>query len=269
MAPRPICSPRRRRRRSRPAGPNLDAKSGGGGGMPRAADRNPGGAASGGAASPPAAAAAPPPLAGGAAPKDQAWDVVPVFYGTDRAEEPNAKRVSFSSDRGRRLQLGQALVTVPKSHEVPQVERPWAIRIPYFDVTIYEQAEDPNKHFTMQEIKKLSKDDFLALVHAALGRLGALQGRGAGVRARLQHVVRQRRLSHRADRLRSRNSTARRSSIRGRRAEASRATPTIARARKPPRPTCASSSTWSSRRPAPSRSASSRTAWATSRCSMC
>ncbi len=152
----------------RSAGPNLDAKSGGGGGMPRAADRNPGGAASGGAASPPAAAAAPPPLAGGAAPKDQAWDVVPVYYGTDRAEEPNAKRVSFSSDRGRRLQLGQALVTVPKSHEVPQVERPWAIRIPYFDVTIYEQAEDPNKHFTMQEIKKLSKDDFLALVHQRL-----------------------------------------------------------------------------------------------------
>ena len=62
------------------------------------------------------------------------------------------------------LQLGEALVTVPKSHEVPQVERPWAIRIPYFDVTIYEQAEDPNKHFTMQEIKKLTKDDFLALV---------------------------------------------------------------------------------------------------------
>jgi esterase/lipase superfamily enzyme len=141
-----------------PPRPDFDGRSGGGG-MPSAADTDK--AASGGSS-------AAPPLAGGAAPKDQAWDVVPVFYGTDRAEEPNAKRIAYSSDRGRRLQLGEALVTVPKSHEVPQVERPWAIRIPYFDVTIYEQAEDPNKHFTMQEIKKLTKDDFLALVRQRL-----------------------------------------------------------------------------------------------------
>jgi esterase/lipase superfamily enzyme len=96
------------------------------------------------------------------------WDVVPVFYGTDRAEEPNPKRVTFSSERGRRLQLGRALVTVPKIHEVPQIERPWALRIPYFNVTIYEEAEDPKKHFTMPEIKKLSKDEFLQLVRERL-----------------------------------------------------------------------------------------------------
>jgi esterase/lipase superfamily enzyme len=66
--------------------------------------------------------------------------------------------------------LGRALVTVPKAHQVPQVERPWAIRIPYFNVTIYEEAEDPKKHFTMEEIKKLSKEDFLALVHERLAK---------------------------------------------------------------------------------------------------
>ena len=96
------------------------------------------------------------------------WDVVPVFYGTDRQEEPNAKRVSYNSERGRRLALGRALVTVPKIHEVPQIERPWALRIPYFDVTIYEEAEDPKKHFTMQEIRKLSDADFLQLVRERL-----------------------------------------------------------------------------------------------------
>jgi len=96
------------------------------------------------------------------------WDVVPVFYGTDRAEEPNPKRVAFSSERGRRLQLGRALVTVPKIHEVPQIERPWALRIPYFNVTIYEEEEDPKKHFTIPEIKKLSKDEFLQLVRERL-----------------------------------------------------------------------------------------------------
>jgi len=96
------------------------------------------------------------------------WDVVPVFYGTDRAEEANPKRLAYSSERGRRLQIGRALVTVPKIHEVPQIERPWAIRIPYFDVTIYEEAEDPKRHFTMQELKKLPKEDFLQLVHERL-----------------------------------------------------------------------------------------------------
>jgi esterase/lipase superfamily enzyme len=100
---------------------------------------------------------------------ETAWDVVPVFYGTDRAEKPAEKRVAYSSDRARRLALGRALVTVPKIHEVPQVERPWAIRIPYFDVTIWEEEEDPNKHFTMQEIKKLTKEKFLELVKARLG----------------------------------------------------------------------------------------------------
>ncbi len=110
------------------------------------------------------------PMARSAAPASEQtdWDVVPVFYGTDREEEPNPNRVSYNAERGRRLELGRALVTVPKIHEVPQIERPWALRVPYFDVTIYEEAEDPKKHFTMQEIKKLSRDEFLRLVRERL-----------------------------------------------------------------------------------------------------
>ncbi len=124
---------------------------------------------------PPAAVTAAPPGAPAAAPpaadkpeEQKDWDVVPVFYGTDRAVEPNAQRLVFGSDRGRRLQLGQALVTVPKVHQVPQVERPWAVKIPYFDVTIYEQKEDPKQHFTIKEIKALTKEQLLALVKARL-----------------------------------------------------------------------------------------------------
>ena len=96
------------------------------------------------------------------------WDVVPVFYGTDRAAEPNPKRVAYNSERGHRLELGRALVTVPKVHEIPQIERPWSIKIPYFDVTIYEEEEDPKKHFTMPEIQKLTKEEFLKLVRERL-----------------------------------------------------------------------------------------------------
>ncbi len=158
----------------------LDEKSGGGGVSEKKMEAPAGGMAE--EAAPPVAMtqaptasedAAPPPAPaatpeGGPAAQSEKWDVVPVFYGTDRAEEANPKRLSYGSDRGHRLELGRALVTVPKLHEVPQIERPWALRIPYFNVTIYEEAEDPNKHFTMQEIKKLTKDDLLKMVRARL-----------------------------------------------------------------------------------------------------
>lgn len=100
--------------------------------------------------------------------ENEDWDVVPVFYGTDRKRSDDATRLNYDGNRGRRLELGHALVSVPKSHQVPNIERPWALRVPYFNVTIYEEAEDPKKHFTMQELKALSRADFLKLVHERL-----------------------------------------------------------------------------------------------------
>jgi esterase/lipase superfamily enzyme len=132
------------------------------------------------AASPPPSPGAPDPVGSGAPPPVAApppsseeakaaapdWDVVPVYYGTDRTQTPNEKRLDYGSERGRRLELGRALVTVPKAHKVPSIERPWAIRV--FNVTLYEEAEDPNRHFTMDEIKSLSEQEFLALVKERL-----------------------------------------------------------------------------------------------------
>ncbi|HWB44646.1 MAG TPA: alpha/beta hydrolase [Hyphomicrobiaceae bacterium] len=104
----------------------------------------------------------PPP--GVAATEKTDWDVVPVFYGTDRNRKDEPKRISYTSERAHRLELGRALVTVPKTHQVPNIERPFAIRVPYLNVTIYEQAEDPKQHFTMQELKVLTREQFLSLV---------------------------------------------------------------------------------------------------------
>lgn len=132
-------------------------------GAPRSAEPSPGSADSG---APDAVEATPPPLPASAEKAEGDWDVVPVFYGTDRAQKPSDKRLDYGSDRGRRLELGRALVTVPKSHEVPSIERPWAIRM--FNITLYEEAEDPNRHFTMEEVKALSEDEFLSAVHARL-----------------------------------------------------------------------------------------------------
>ncbi len=99
-----------------------------------------------------------------------AYDVVPVFFGTDRAVQPDPKRLQYGAERGRKLQLGRALITVPKSHKVPEVERPWVIEIPYFKVKVYEETEDPNKHFTLQEIASLTKEQLLAYVKERLAK---------------------------------------------------------------------------------------------------
>lgn len=101
-------------------------------------------------------------------PADSDWDVVPVFYGTDRARTENAERIDYGSDRGKRLQLGHALVTVPKIHQVPQIERPWVYRIPFTQIVIWQEAEDPRKHFTIKEIRELGEQEFLELVRKRL-----------------------------------------------------------------------------------------------------
>ena len=88
--------------------------------------------------------------------------MVPVFYGTDRARKDQPQRMLYTSERARRLELGHALVTVPKTHQVPSIERPFAIRIPYFQITLYEGAEDPKSHFTIKEMSVLSREQFIA-----------------------------------------------------------------------------------------------------------
>ncbi len=100
--------------------------------------------------------------------KPAAFDIVPVFYGTDRVVEPNAKRLQYGTERGHKLQLGRALITVPDSHKVPNIERPWVVELPYFKYKIYEEKEDPAKHFTMQEIAALTKEQMLAYVKERL-----------------------------------------------------------------------------------------------------
>ena len=115
----------------------------------------------------------PPP--GVPAAKETDWDVVPVFYGTDRGRKDEPKRIVYTADRARRLELGRALVTVPKTHQVPNIERPFAIRVPYFQITIYEQAEDPKLHFTIREITALTREQFLALVRERVGGSSAFK----------------------------------------------------------------------------------------------
>jgi esterase/lipase superfamily enzyme len=97
------------------------------------------------------------------------FDIVPVFYGTDRSSlSGGATRVTYDSNRAKRMELGRAMVTVPRVHEVPNIERPWAYRLPLTKIVIYTEAEDPKKHFTVQEIKALSEVEFLDVMKQRL-----------------------------------------------------------------------------------------------------
>jgi esterase/lipase superfamily enzyme len=124
--------------------------------------------------SPSVGTGAAPPAGTGVAPPTE-WDVVPVFFGTDRSRRDQPKRIGYGTDRGRKLEVGRALVTVPKAHQVPNVERPWAIKIPYTSVVLYQQDEDPKRHFTILDIKALSKEDLVALIRDRLGASKSFQ----------------------------------------------------------------------------------------------
>jgi esterase/lipase superfamily enzyme len=100
---------------------------------------------------------------------DGGWDIVPVFYGTDRLRQGGGGRVIYGSERARRLELGRALVTVPAAHRMPGIERPFALRVPFFQVVLHEQPEDPRRHFTIKELQVLPRDRFLALVRERIG----------------------------------------------------------------------------------------------------
>jgi esterase/lipase superfamily enzyme len=111
------------------------------------------------------------------------WDIVPVLYGTDRLRDngseaaPNpaskpVKRIAYGAERARRLELGRALVTVPVVHKVPNIERPFALRVPYFNMVVFEQAEDAKRHFTIKELQVLPRDKFLAFARERLGGRG-------------------------------------------------------------------------------------------------
>jgi len=115
----------------------------------------------------PTTAEAPPP-SGASSPEDAKWDVMPVFYGTDRARLEDAPRLDYDTARGKRLQLGHALVTVPKSHEVPNIERPWVYHLPFTQIVIWQEAEDPKKHFTIKDIREMGREEFLELVRKRL-----------------------------------------------------------------------------------------------------
>ncbi len=107
-------------------------------------------------------------------PDSAAYKAISVFFGTNRQEAAGKPVLSFSAERDTRVQLGRAVVTVPKSHLVEVgIERPswWdvlSLRNPY--------KEDPARHFTIQEIQKMDEAQFFALAKGQLAWAKAYKG---------------------------------------------------------------------------------------------
>ncbi|MDJ0826653.1 MAG: alpha/beta fold hydrolase [Rhodobacter sp.] len=97
---------------------------------------------------------------------DEEFDVQRIFFGTDRAQDgSDDKGPSFGADWANALTLGHTDITIPKdAHRLGRVERPKNLRI--LRVILWQQKEDPRKHFTVQETALHDEATFLEFAGA-------------------------------------------------------------------------------------------------------
>lgn len=107
------------------------------------------------------------------------YDVVSVYWGTDRkldqpAADPTIARTDTGrittgsistidppgAERGTELLLGRARVTVPKvAREKGELRRPR--QLTFLKYTLYREDEDPRKHFTLGRLERMDANDFI------------------------------------------------------------------------------------------------------------
>lgn len=95
----------------------------------------------------------PPPELPEPTPAEDEYEVVEVFYGTDRnrrAGEVDPRRL-YGGDRGE-LRLGTLEVSIPKDHRMGELEAPRWWRL--------ELRPDPEKHVVLLSVDELPRDDF-------------------------------------------------------------------------------------------------------------
>ncbi len=87
--------------------------------------------------------------------EDISFDVVPIFYATDRKAAGDLRsRPFYTSERGVELSFGIAEVSIPQNHRRGEVERPRVWRI--------ELREEPARHVVVMSVRELERKVFLA-----------------------------------------------------------------------------------------------------------
>ena len=90
--------------------------------------------------------------------------VVPILYAPNRTCETTGKFPQFSAERSPTLTFGSALVRIPENHVFGQVERP-VERTYWFFVKVREK-EKQTDHFTLPDVRLLSREEFLESIRA-------------------------------------------------------------------------------------------------------
>ncbi|MEP1929700.1 MAG: alpha/beta hydrolase, partial [Roseibium sp.] len=92
-----------------------------------------------------------------------------VFFGTNREIE-GATNVGpfFGYNSSKKLLTGVADVTIPNSEDVRRIgEIPLPKSFTVWKITLWQQAEDPKRHFSVQNVEILEKDEFASLASEA------------------------------------------------------------------------------------------------------
>lgn len=96
-------------------------------------------------------------VAGGSASGDviNKYRQVMVYYGTSRKSEvSDEKGVRFTEDRADSVSYGSCTVSIPETHRVGEIERPWSISSLSLSV-------DKNKHMNVENVKLFDKEEFV------------------------------------------------------------------------------------------------------------
>lgn len=88
--------------------------------------------------------------------------VVSILFATNREARRNVDRVLFTGERADAVSWGAVSVRVPEVHRIGKIETP--IKLSILSLTIYEQVEEQEKHFVIQNVETLSQDDWRALI---------------------------------------------------------------------------------------------------------
>ncbi|MEZ5936166.1 MAG: TRAP transporter substrate-binding protein DctP [Alphaproteobacteria bacterium] len=95
---------------------------------------------------------------------------VQLFFGTDRRNSGTQAAPAFDGARSGELKLGSVIVTVPRTHELGQIERPSSFRV----VRLIFGGENPKDHIIMQTPVLQTEADFAtdlgAIVNKANGK---------------------------------------------------------------------------------------------------
>jgi len=113
---------------------------------------------------PPPPPAPQPPITKAETDKQAPFDVVKVYFGTDRLDTASTRPAErFANDRGPGITYGECVVTIPARHRKGELEAPPS----WLPSRLYRMMEDPERHVVLDRVTSLARDQFLDTLRRA------------------------------------------------------------------------------------------------------